>query len=207
MNEHADQLREAFQSHEHLAPDAAGVYTRVQEKARAYRRRRRGAQAAGGAVLGAGLVAGGFAVTGGSRSDVVVVQAPAAAPASTPSPTGSPTEAELQKDYDAYFAAGYGYDDALKLAKVWGLKSEPGAVKAEAGRRLLAGEILPIKPGPESAPVGSKQDKAVDAFFAAGYNYDDAVKLAKLWHTKDVYQVKADAGQKLLDGKKLPIAP
>ena len=45
VTEHGDQLREAFETHEHLAPDPAAVYARVQELSRGYQRRRRGAQA------------------------------------------------------------------------------------------------------------------------------------------------------------------
>ena len=51
MTNHGDQLREAFETHESLAPDPAAVYARVQELSRNYKRRRRGAQIAGGAVL------------------------------------------------------------------------------------------------------------------------------------------------------------
>jgi len=32
--DHGDQLREAFETHENLAPDPAAVYARVQELAR-----------------------------------------------------------------------------------------------------------------------------------------------------------------------------
>ena len=64
MNQDADQLREAFVAHEYLAPDAADVIAVVHERARRYRRRRRAAQSAGGAVLGAGLVAGTVAAPG-----------------------------------------------------------------------------------------------------------------------------------------------
>jgi hypothetical protein len=50
-----------------------------------------------------------------------------------------------------------------------------GAVKAEAGRRLLAGETLPIEPGPESTPSAEPEEYVnIDAFFTAGYTYEDA---------------------------------
>ena len=212
MIDHEEQLREAFETHEHLAPDPAAVYARVQELARKYKRRRRGAQAAGGAVLGAGLIAGAIQLPGllpGRPHDTVALVAPADT-AATPSVSASPSEAELQKEWDAYFAAGYGYDDALKLANIWNLKEEVGAVKAEAGRRLLAGETLPIPPGPQDPGAGgvsSKEAAQVEAFFAAGYTYDDAVKLAKLWKTPDPYQAKVEGGKKLLAGETLPIRP
>jgi hypothetical protein len=212
MNEHADQLREAFVAHEHLAPDAATVYARAQELARTYRRRRVGAQAAGGAVLGAGLVAGGIAlpsVLPGGPQTKVIVQSPASGAAPTAPPTTPPTQAELEKDWDAYFAAGYDLDAAEKLAQIWGLSSQPsdlGAVKAEAGRRLLAGETLPVEPNPQEV-VDAKEAAAVAKFFNAGYDYADAVKLSELWKTANPYEAKVLAGEKLLDGERLPIKP
>jgi hypothetical protein len=208
MNEHADQLREAFEAHEHLAPDAATVYARAQELARTYRRRRVGAQAAGGAVLGAGLVAGGLSLPnvlpGGPQTKVIV-----RSPASGATQTTPPTQAELEKDWNAYFAAGYDLEASIKLAKIWGMSSEPsdlGAVKAEAGRRLLAGETLPVKPNPVEV-VDAKEAAAVAKFFDAGYDYADAVKLSKLWKTANAYEAKVLGGEKLLHGKKLPIRP
>ena len=208
MIDHEDQLREAFETHEHLAPDPAKVYARVQELARTHRRRRRGAQAAGGAVLSAGLIAGAInlpgLLAGGPQEPAYVVAAPASASAPPLS------EAELQRDLDAYFAAGYDYDDALELARIWNLTGDVGTVKAEAGRRLLAGETLPIQPGPHETPSSggdSPEAAQVEAFFAAGYDYEDAVKLAELWKTSDPYQAKVEGGKKLLAGETLPIQP
>src|SRR4051794_34201984 len=85
MTQHERQLREAFESHEHMTPDPAAVYARVQELSRTYRMRRRGAQIAGGAVLGAGLIAGGLVVPGvfgPQGTPGVSAGIPAAAPAS-----------------------------------------------------------------------------------------------------------------------------
>jgi hypothetical protein len=225
VTDNGEKLREAFETHEHLAPDPAAVYARVQELARTYKRRRLTAQAAGGAVLGAGLIAGAVNVPSllpARPGSGVTVVAPGAAPAvTTPAitvptpeatPSLSPSEQKLQKQWDAYFRAGYGYDDALKLAKIWHSKADVGAVKAEAGRRLLAGQKLPIKPGPETSAsasdgVSTREAARVDAFFAAGYDYNDAVKLAKLWKKSDPYQAKIEGGKRLLAGGTLPIRP
>jgi hypothetical protein len=211
MTNPESKLREAFENHEHLAPDPAEVYARVQDLARTYKRRRRGAQAASGAVLGAGLIAGAinlpvlFDRPGVSTAAASQVGAPAPAV----SPSVSPSKDALQEQWDAYFSAGYGYSDALKLAKLWKMNGDVGQVKAEAGRRLLAGQTLPIKPGPEN-PADSTPDPEslrVDAFFEAGYDYDDAVTLAKLWKTVDPYHAKIEGGKKLLAGETLPIRP
>ncbi|MFI7542077.1 hypothetical protein [Actinoplanes sp. NPDC049599] len=217
MNEHGDQLRNAFETHEHLAPDAAAVYSRVQELSRSYQRRRWGVQA-GGAVLGVTLIAG-AAITlpgllPGQDKQQTVGAGAATMPNMTPSaaPSAASPEEELQKQYDAYFAAGYDFDDAIKLAALWRSKEDPGAIKAEAGRRLLAGETLPIKPTPNDPGTGGEQispteQKRLDAYFAAGFNYDDAVKLAKIWKLADPYAAKVEGGKRLLADKKLPVKP
>jgi hypothetical protein len=202
VNEHGDRIREALETHEHLSPDPEAVYARVRELSRTYHRRRRSAQAAGGAVLGAGLIAGAIqlpAVFGGAPTQSVAAVAPAA---STPA---KPTAAEMQKDWDAYFAAGLDYDDAVQLAKLWHSKDEIGLVKAEAGRRLLAGETLPVTATPAEI-TAAKEARETDAFFAAGYSTTDAATLAHLWHTTP-YQAKVQAATMLTNHKRLPIEP
>jgi hypothetical protein len=198
-----DQLRETFENHENLAPDPAAVYARVQELSRAYQRRRWGAQAAGGVVLTGALVAGGMVLpglVGGKDKPVVSVQAAAA------TPTATPPAAEQAKDWAAFFGAGYVYDDATQLAKLWKSKAEIGTIKAQAGAMLLAGQALPIKPNPENVAV-AKEAAETDAFFNAGYTIADAQKLAGIWHTKDTYAAKIEGGTKLLAGEAMPFAP
>ncbi|GAB1691961.1 hypothetical protein [Krasilnikovia sp. M28-CT-15] len=208
-----EQLREAFEAHEHPTPDPGAVYARVQQLSRTYRRRRRGAQAAGGAVLGAGLIAGAINLPTflpGRPADGVSVVMPAAAPSVSVSASTVPSEAELQREFDAYFAAGYDYDDAVKLAKLWKSTADVGTVKAEAGRRLLAGQTLPFPPTPGGAvstTPPSREQKQLDAYFGAGYDYNDAVQLAKLWHLPDPYAAKVAAGKRVLAGQHLPIKP
>lgn len=220
MTEHADQLREAFETHEDLAPDPAAVYGRVQELSRKYKRRRTGAQVAGGAALSVGLVAGVINLPaflpGQQNNSNITMVAPAAAPSSVaPSPTGKPDEAELERRYEAYFSAGYDWQDVEALAKLWKMSADnPADIKAEAGRRLLAGETLPIAATPgdseavPSRPEFSAQDqKRFQAFFNAGYTWDEAEKLAKLWKLDDPSDAKLEAGRRLLDGQKLPVKP
>jgi hypothetical protein len=217
VTEHGDQLRSAFETHEHLAPDAAAVYSRVQELSRSYQRRRWGVQAAGGAVLGVSLIAGAISLPGllpGQQKPDSVSVGAATMPNMKPSaaPSTPPSQAEQQKQIDAYFNAGYDYDDAVVLAKLWKSKDEIGAVKVEAGRRLLAGETLPIRATPddpetEAPEISAKDQKRLDAYFGAGYNYDDAVKLARLWKLADPYAAKVEGGKRLLADKKLPVKP
>ncbi|WP_229071170.1 hypothetical protein [Actinoplanes sp. DH11] len=215
MTQHADRLREAFQTHENQTPDPAVVYARVEELARKHRWRRRGAQAAGGAVLSAGLIAGIAnlpAVLPAGPQPVPVAGLPAAAPPQ-PSPDPSAAERELLARYDAFFGAGYSYNEAVELAELWRMSPENiGAVKAEAGRRLMLGEELPVAPGPaeeaeepvERPSVDAAMQKRLDAYFSAGYDWDDAVELAKLWKLDDPFEAKVEGGKRLLAGKKLP---
>ena len=217
MTQHADQLREAFESHENLAPDPGATYARVQELSRKYKRRRRGAQVAGGAVLGAGLIAAGINLPaflpGNATGNTGTAGINAAGlPAAAPSVAASYSDVDQQKDWTAYFNAGYGYDDAVKLAAIWHTKANIGNVKAEAGRRLLAGETLPVKPTgndtPAPDPTVVKGDQAaLDAYFGAGYVWDDAVKLAKIWHLSDPSDAKIKAGKKIEAHQALPLKP
>ncbi|GAA0519957.1 hypothetical protein Ade02nite_81230 [Paractinoplanes deccanensis] len=214
---HQDQLRETFEKYSQQTPDPAAVYARVEELAGKYKRRRRGAYVAGGAVLGAGLIAGVLNLPSvlpagpGTQGNATL---PAAAPAVSPSVSGTPSEADLKKYWNAYFGAGYGYNDALKLAKIWKLGTgDVGSVKAEAGRRLLLGETLPVQPSPDPVESGpseaeiQKFQKQLDAFFNAGYTWDEAEKLAKIWKIGDPSDAKVEAGKRLLAGETLPVQP
>jgi hypothetical protein len=219
VTQHADQLREAFESHENNTPDPGAVYARVQELSRKYKRRRRGAQVAGGAVLGAGLIAAGINLPaflpGNATSNTGPGINAAGLPSAAPSVAASYSDADLQKDWDAYFNAGYGYNDAVQLATLWHSKAPIGNVKAEAGRRLLAGETLPVKPtgnadpSPTTSPDPQEQadQKALEAFFDTGYVWDDAVRLAKLWHLSDPSDAKIKAGKKIEAHQALPFKP
>ncbi len=205
---HEEQLLQAFRGHEHLAPSVAAVSAGTLELARGYRRRRRVARAAGGAVVTAGL--GAVAVVGPGLLDSGPARADRAVPFAS-SPSTPPADPQDQRS--AFFGAGYDYDDAVELARLWGLGQDSSdEVKAEAGRRLLAGERLPLAPGagpaaPEPPAPALDAEGPYVAFLEAGYDWDDAVALAELWGSSDVLQTKALAGQKLLDGETLPFAP
>jgi hypothetical protein len=220
VTEHADQLREAFETHENHSSDPVAVFARVQELSTKYKRRRRSLQVAGGTVLAAVAVAGVVTLPnllpGNARNTSSTTFPAGAVPTSVaPSTIPSMSDADLQKYWDAYFKAGYDYDDALKLSTLWHVKAPIGNVKAEAGRRLRAGETLPVKPSGNPTPSPASPDDpqvkadqaAVDAFFNAGYTWDDAVKLAKAWHLSDPSDAKVMGGKKIEAHQPLPFKP
>jgi hypothetical protein len=215
VTEHADQLREAFETHENQAHDPVAVYARVQELSTRYRRRRRSIQVAGGTVLAAVAVAGVVSLPnllpGNARNTSTISYPAGAVPTSAaPSTIPSLSQQDLQKGLAAYFAAGYDFDDAVKLASLWHVKAEPMKVKAEAGLRLLAGEALPFPATPnpiDTATPDPQAEKQYEAFFYAGYTWTEAEKLAKIWHLSDPSDAKLMAGKKLLAGETLPVKP
>ncbi|QGQ18250.1 hypothetical protein GC089_01925 [Cellulomonas sp. JZ18] len=63
--------------------------------------------------------------------------------------------------------------------------------------------------GPAAAPADPAAEytaEQYDAFWGAGYTVEDAEALAALWGT-EITETKARAGQALLDGQTLPVAP
>jgi hypothetical protein len=220
VTDHADQLREAFETYETQTPDPAAVYSRVQELSTKYKRRRRSLQVAGGTVLAAVAVAGVVTLPNllpGNARNTSTVSFPAGAVPSSAAPSTIPSMSatDMNRYLTAYFDAGYDYDDAVQLATLWHVKADIGDVKAEAGRRLRAGETLPVPATPNSPePTTDPDDPAIkaeqaqlDAFFDNGYTWTEAVKLAKIWHLADPSDAKVKAGKKLLAGESLPVKP
>lgn len=107
----------------------------------------------------------------------------------------------------AYFNNGYDYADALVLADIWSGVDDLADVKANAGHKILdrlplPGGVLPF----DGDQGGAGQQAALDAYFAAGYDYDDAVALARIWGGIDPFDAKVMAGDKLIAGIDLPVA-
>ena len=114
---------------------------------------------------------------------------------------------------DAYFQAGYGYDDALKLAKLWKMdKDDALAVKAEAGKRLLEGKKLPLKPTPDVPVSEEPVDPKNEARWAESSPRATTTTTRSSWQDLEdgqerVGAVKAEAGRRLLAGETLPVRP
>lgn len=191
-----DELTETFFTHEGMTPDADEVLAKSREIARHLRRRQWVLRTTGTVAVTAGVVAGAVALPGFVRDtprNAAVIQ-----------PAAGGGQHTTDQELTAFFNAGYVYDDAQALAKMWHETGDIGAVKAEAGGKLLDGETLPVQP---SGTPATAEDLAFQAFFDAGYTYDDAVELGDAWHETDISKVKVEAGKKLEHGETLPVPP
>ncbi|GAB7190322.1 hypothetical protein NUM3379_10280 [Kineococcus sp. NUM-3379] len=199
MTSTADDLRRAFTAAEELAPDTTSVLAGIERTVVRHRRRRRLARAAGGATLAAGVGAAFLLSTNGAfGTDRQRVQ-----PAITSAPAPVPTAYD-QRAVDAFFAEGYTYADALKLAELWN-SADAAEAKSVGGQKLLRGMALPVAPGSTPEDYGQTPDqKAMNAFWDSGYDYDDAVALQELWQLPQPVDAKVKAGGVLLAGGTLP---
>jgi len=83
---------------------------------------------------------------------------------------------------------------------------------AEQAAKLLKDKRAGLAaPSAAASTSASSEEKALDAFFSHGNDYDDALRLAKLWHAPvvggDLSQVKVAAGLNLLAGRPIDARP
>lgn len=117
------------------------------------------------------------------------------------SPVADPTtddELTPEQLIDAFFSWGYTTEDAQVLAERWGV--DLAQAKVKAGSELKTVGALPFV---DAVPVYPDQ-AAYAAFFATGYDYDDAVLLAEHWGLATPADAKAKAGELLRAGQQLP---
>lgn len=174
MKHDEQRLRRAMEDHEYLAPHPGAVYARVQLLAQIYRRRRFLVHSTSGVLLSAGLLVGLVQMHGFIQGEIApppslpgaADSAPPPSP-SAPSPPGalsrpsapSPPDAPVRSpetetetawpddpELAAFFGAGYDWDDAERLARLWKL-DDPTDAKIKAGARILAGRDVPLRPG------------------------------------------------------------
>lgn len=114
-----------------------------------------------------------------------------------------------REQYEAFWGAGYTPEDVDALSALWAL--DVTETKAKAGQMLLDGEALPLGDVTRT-PVDLDHGEPVaptdpaEAFWDAGYTYEDAVALSELW-SLEVYETKTRAGRLILDGAEPPIEP
>jgi hypothetical protein len=198
MYEEREILLDTFDAHTATNVDAADVLARVEAISRSRRRSRWVVQVTAVSLATVGLVAGGMELPGVLFDGAPHVHSTTVSAASDPSPDH--TQAQ---ELSAFFDAGYVYGDAQKLAALWH-ETNITSVKAEAGQKLLDGVPLPVQPSGDPVPA---PDQNVEAFFNAGYDMDDAIALAGIWHTTDAYQAKIKGGKRIENGESLPIPP
>lgn len=115
-----------------------------------------------------------------------------------------------KEQYLAFWGAGYQWADVEALAALWGL--DPTETKARAGQMVLDGQTLPIAPGeaegtdPGPGDPGDGSEAVYEAALSAGYTAEDIDALAALWNL-DWLEAKARAGQLVIDGQTVPVAP
>jgi hypothetical protein len=198
MYDDQELLSHTLDTNSQIDFDSVDVLTRANAIARSRRRQRWVVQVTGVSLVTAGLVAGGLGLPRLLSGSAGHGHAATIRPADGGSGSTYTTDQEDQ----AFFDAGYQYQDAQQLATLWNA-SNLDQVKAQAGEMLLDGESLPIPPSGQ--PV-APEDQAVQAFFAAGYSYNDAVTLAGVWKVS-TYQAKIQGGTDIENGEGLPIPP
>jgi hypothetical protein len=174
----------------------------------ANRRTRRRLMAVGAVAAGLSVVVGGAGAAMAVAPTSSLSRAVASALHEAGVDWSSMPAGYTQAQYEAFWGAGYTAADVATLSALW--KSDATETKAHAGQMILDGSALPIAPSVAEAPApGSTVDytKAQqDAFWGAGYTDVDVQKLNALWNS-DTTETKAHAGQLILDGKTLPVAP
>ena len=213
----AERITRALRSRGDVWPDAAAVTARIEARLAdladqpspgTFTRRIvvAGVVSSTLAVVGTGAAAAADPYSDVARTVETAVQAVGID--WSPMPAGYTRE-----QHDAFWDAGYTVGDLDALVDLW--DADAIETKARAGQMLLDGEPVPVPAGAHSdgstdatAPtVPSTSTRAqYDAYFAAGYDYEDAEALAALWST-DTDETKTRAGQMLLDGETPPIAP
>lgn len=180
------------------------------------RRRKRlvaaGVVAASLSVAGAGAAMAANAANASAVEETAASEAPTAEAVATPVPaatdpapepaaepaSGGITEAQSAALWDA----GYTPEDIDALGVLWG--TEWWETKSRLGQMLIDGVEVPVTPG--STPSQTPGVDQTRALWNAGYTYEDAAALAALWGI-DPGDAKIRAGQALMDGETLPIAP
>jgi hypothetical protein len=95
----------------------------------------------------------------------------------------------------------HNYNDAEKLAKLWGY-ADPAEAKAKIAYLYTQGESAVVLEALGQAPASTEvpsNEAQLNAFFDSPYTYCDAKLVGALWSI-DITQAKAEIGQKILGG-------
>ena len=94
---------------------------------------------------------------------------------------------------------------AAALTVVGGAGAAMAAAPTSTVAQAVAGVLAEVGVDWSAMPEGYTQAQ-YEAFWGAGYTPEDVAALGALWSTADT-ETKARAGQALLDGEALPVAP
>ncbi|MGW6129846.1 hypothetical protein ACWFNE_07450 [Cellulomonas sp. NPDC055163] len=172
-------------------------------------------------IVAAGVVAAGLSVAGAGAAMAVaptsaVSQAVAGALHDAGVDWSFMPEGYTQAQYEAFWGAGYTPQDVDTLGALWSTGTTE--TKARAGQMVLDGQELPIAPSPvveDGSGTGSGggtigtveyTEEQLAAFWDAGYTVEDLAALNDLWSSESI-ETKARAGQMILDGQAVPVAP
>ena len=108
-----------------------------------------------------------------------------------------------REQYEAFWAT-YTVEDMETLSALWNIGVTE--TKARAGQMILDGQTPPVTPSAPAEPLTDETQDLLDAFWDAGYTVADLEALSALW-SSETFETKARAGQMILDGEQLPIAP
>ncbi len=110
-------------------------------------------------------------------------------------------QASDQEAWNAFANSQYDYWDALVLSKFW--NESPGETKVRMGRKLIWGgdsKVYLEQKMLDARVHALSQAEQLTFFFASGYNYDDAVVLAKFWGDASPYEGKLRAERNIIIG-------
>jgi hypothetical protein len=226
------QITRALRSRDDAQPDATVVAARIEAhlastNGGASRRRAVGAELhssrsdltrRGGTIVVAGVVLSALAVAGaGAAAATYPYSGVARAVENVAQAVGiewsAMPDGYTREQYEAFWGAGYTADDVQTLGELWSVDATE--TKARAGQLILDGSAPPLAPGGsddgspttgDDGTTGAYTQAQAEAFWGAGYTDEDLEALIELWDT-EVTETKARAGQMLLDGVMLPLAP
>jgi len=206
----AERIARSLRSRDASAPDAGEVAARVEARLAAlpasHRATARLRSSRGARIAAVGVVTSTLAVTG----------AGAAAAANPYSPMAQTVENVVRavglewsampsgytrEQHDALWGAGFEIEDVTALEELWG--TDTTETKARAGQMLLDGLAPPVAPGSMTTDTTGTR---LEALWAAGYVWEDALALAELWGV-DVSEAKARAAAAVHQGQALPLPP
>jgi hypothetical protein len=158
--------------------------------------------AAAACVLTGSIIALGSAGVLAGPTRPASAEAAVTAPAVS-APTQAPKIVYSEADLAAFASSPYA-DDAVNLAVVWSVDTE--AAQGKAGSKLRTGQPLPFGPD-EAATAPYSEEQQLAAFFLARADYEDALGLATVWGSTELFAAKARVGGLLLAHEPVPATP